>query len=239
MSTTSDSWTAIFELAVALAHEAGEELRQRFGKPRTVVLKGDLDPVTDADHAAETVIRQGIQTRYPDHSIQGEEQGTTVASGAVEWIVDPLDGTVNYAHGFPQFAVSIAVADASGMQVGVVYDPLRDECFTARRGQAAYLNDELIRVSETTELQRSLLATGFPYDRHLKDDNNHREFAAMNLVTQGRAACGCGCPRFGLRRLWPSRWVLGAGSLPVGCGRRCSARGAGWWPAIDLQRCLL
>jgi myo-inositol-1(or 4)-monophosphatase len=245
MSTTSDSWPAIFELAVALAHEAGEELRRRFGQPRTVILKGDLDPVTDADQAAETVIRKGILDRYPDHSIQGEEQGTTRASGALEWIVDPLDGTVNYAHGFPQFAVSIAVADPAGMQVGVVYDPLRDECFTARRGEAAYLNGEPIGVSETTELQRSLLATGFPYDRHLKDDNNHREFAAMNLVTQGVRRAGAAaldlayvaCGR--LDGSWEqdlSPWDVAAGALLVeSAGGRLSTYSGASYDGVGHQ----
>lgn len=245
MSTTVDSWVAIFDLAVALAHAAGEELRRRFGQQRTVVLKGDLDPVTDADHAAETLIRQGIQARYPDHSIQGEEQGRTVASGAVEWIVDPLDGTVNYAHSFPQFAVSIAVADATGMQVGVVYDPLRDECFTARRGQAAHLNGEPIQVSDIDDLHRSLLATGFPYDRHLKDDNNHREFAAINLVTQGVRRAGAAaldlayvaCGR--LDGFWEqdlSPWDVAAGALLVeSAGGRLSTYSGASYDGVGHQ----
>ena len=245
MSTTGDPWVAIFDLAVALAHAAGEELRCRFGQQRTVVLKGDLDPVTDADHAAETIIRQGIQAHYPDHSIQGEEQGTTVASGAVEWLIDPLDGTVNYAHGFPQFAVSIAVADATGMQVGVVYDPLRDECFTARRGQAAHPNGEPIRVSDIDDLHRSLLATGFPYDRHLKDDNNHREFAAINLVTQGVRRAGAAaldlayvaCGR--LDGFWEqdlSPWDVAAGALLVeSAGGRLSTYSGASYDGVGHQ----
>ena len=105
-----------------------------------VTLKDELNPVTDADQAAETLIRQGIQTYFPTHAIQGEEQGETRPEGPLRWIVDPLDGTVNYAHTFPHFAVSIAVADAHGVHVGVVYDPMRDELFTAQRGQPAWLN---------------------------------------------------------------------------------------------------
>jgi myo-inositol-1(or 4)-monophosphatase len=155
-----------------------------------VTLKGDLNPVTEADHASETMIRQGIQAHFPAHAVLGEEQGESMPHGSVRWIVDPLDGTVNYAHGFPHFAVSIGVADAQGVQVGVVYDPLRDELFTARHGQPAYLNGRRLQVSRTTELQRALLATGFPYDRHLKDDNNHREFVAFSLATQGVRRAG-------------------------------------------------
>jgi myo-inositol-1(or 4)-monophosphatase len=176
---------AVFDLAVALARQAGAEIRRRFGQQQTVTLKGDLDLVTEADYAAETIIRQGIQARFPSHAILGEEGGERPAQSAIRWIVDPLDGTVNYAHGFPHFAVSIGVADARGVQVGVVYEPLREELFTARRGQPAFLNDVRLQVSTTTELQRALLATGFPYDRHLKEDNNHREFAALNLACQG------------------------------------------------------
>ena len=108
----------------------------------------------------------------------------------MRWIVDPLDGTVNYAHGFPHFAVSIAIADAQRVQVGVVYDPLRHELFTARYGQPAHLNGVRLQVSVTTELQRALLATGFPYDRHRKADNNHREFIAFNLSSQGVRRAG-------------------------------------------------
>jgi myo-inositol-1(or 4)-monophosphatase len=186
-------WDAVFELAVVLARKAGAELRRRFGQPQTITLKGDLDPVTEADRAAETLIRQGIQERFPHHAIQGEEQGVSVPHGAVRWFVDPLDGTVNYSHGFPHFAVSIGVADAQGVQVGVIYDPLRQELFTTRRGQPALLNGVRQQVSTTTDLQRSLLATGFPYDRHRNDDNNHREFVAFNLVSQGVRRPGVAC----------------------------------------------
>lgn len=183
-------WDIIRDLAIALAQEAGVELQRRFGEQRTIMLKGDLDPVTDADHAAETLIRQGIQRQFPTHTILGEEQGLSAAHGPVRWIIDPLDGTVNYAHGFPHFAVSIAIADAQGVQVGIVYDPTRHELFTAHRGGLAYLNGVRLRVSVTTDLQRSLLATGFPYDRHRKADNNHREFVAFNLSSQGVRRAG-------------------------------------------------
>lgn len=183
-------WDAVFALAVTLAQQAGDVLRQHFGQPHAVTLKGALNPVTEADQASETLIRQGIAASFPDHAVLGEEQGESGANRAVRWIVDPLDGTVNYAHHFPHFAVSIAVADAQGVQVGVVYDPLRDELFTARRGQPASCNGQRLQVSATTDLQRALLATGFPYDRHLKEDNNHREFVALSLVTQGVRRAG-------------------------------------------------
>lgn len=222
-SHTTD-WDRILHLAIALARDAGAELRQRFGRQIQMTLKGDLNPVTDADQAAETLIRQGIQSHYPSHAIQGEEQGETGHEGAIRWIVDPLDGTVNYAHGFPHFAVSIAVADAHGVRVGVVYDPMRDELFTAQRHQPSWCNGVPLAVSETTVLQRALLATGFPYDRHQRDDNNHREFVALNLVTQGVRRPGAAALDLAyvasgrLDGYWEqhlSAWDVAAGSLIV------------------------
>ncbi len=226
MSTSAVTWDAILNLAMTLAQEAGAELRRRLGQQRTITMKGDLDPVTDADHAADAIIRQGIQTHYPTHTIQSEESGVREAQDLLRWIIDPLDGTVNYAHGLPLFSVSIAVADPDGVQVGAIYDPIRGELFAARRGQPARLNGEPIGVSDTTEMQRALLATGFPYDRHLKDDNNHREFTAFNLVTQGvrRGSSAAldlayvACGRFDA--YWEqdlSPWDTAAGTLLVAC----------------------
>lgn len=147
---------------------------------------------------------------------------------AIRWIIDPLDGTVNYAHGVPVYAVRIGVADAHGVQVGVVYDPSRDELFTvwaeAGEGPIARLNGEPMRVSETAELQRALLSTGFPYDRHLKADNNHREYAALNLTCQGVRRGGSAaldlayvaCGRFdGYWEQGLAPWDVAAGSLMV------------------------
>jgi myo-inositol-1(or 4)-monophosphatase len=218
------AWEMILACAITLAQAAGAELCRRFGQRQTVTLKGDLNPVTEADHAAETIIRQGIQAQFPTHAMLGEEQGESAGQGPVRWVIDPLDGTVNYAHGFPHFAVSIGVADASGVQVGVVYDPLRQELFTAQRDQPMLLNGVRQQVSTTTDLQRSLLATGFPYDRHLKEDNNHREFVALNLVSQGIRRAGSAaldlayvaCGRFDAyweQDLGP--WDVAAGALLV------------------------
>ena len=228
MSEPKTEWTAVFELAVTLAQAAGVELRQRFGQQRTVTLKGDLDPVTDADYAAEALIREGIMAAYPSHTILGEEGGLHEQDASIRWIIDPLDGTVNYAHGVPVYAVSIGVADTHGVRVGVVYDPSRDELFTAHAAvgdvQTARLNGEPIQVSGTAELQRSLLATGFPYDRHLKADNNHREYTALNLNSQGVRRGGSAaldlayvaCGRFdGYWEQGVAPWDVAAGSLLV------------------------
>jgi len=226
MSSSEVDWESILRLAVTLACDAGAELRWRFGRQIVVTLKDELNPVTDADQAAETLIRQGIQAHFPTHAIQGEEQGETSPEGPLRWIVDPLDGTANYAHTFPHFAVSIAVADAHGVHVGVVYDPMRDELFTAQRGQPAWLNGRRLAVSHTTGLQQALLATGFPYDRRRNADNNHREFVALNLACQGVRRAGSAALDLAyvasgrLDGYWEQRlgpWDVAAGALLVAC----------------------
>ena len=226
MSSSEVDWESILRLAITLACDAGAELRWRFGRQVVVTLKDELNPVTNADQAAETLIRQGIQAHFPTHAIQGEEQGETRPEGPLRWIVDPLDGTANYAHTFPHFAVSIAVADAHGVHVGVVYDPMRDELFTAQRGQPAWLNGRRLAVSHTTVLQQALLATGFPYDRRRNADNNHREFVALNLACQGVRRAGSAALDLAyvasgrLDGYWEQRlgpWDVAAGALLVAC----------------------
>ncbi len=121
------------------------------------------DLVTEADREAEAAIRAFLLGRHPDHAFLGEEEGAS-GKGRYRWIVDPLDGTVNFAHRFPFFAVSVALEKDGELLLGVVLDVVHDELFTAVRGQGAFLNGTRIRVSETDDLRRSLLATGFPYD---------------------------------------------------------------------------
>src|SRR5262245_45313304 len=225
-SSSGVDWESILHLAIILAHDAGAELRWRFGRQIVVTLKDELNPVTDADQAAETLIRQGIQRHFPTHAIQGEEQGETRPEGPLRWIVDPLDGTANYAHTFPHFAVSIAVADVHGVHVGVLYDPMRDELFTGQRGQPAWLNGRRLAVSHITVLEQALLATGFPYDRRRNADNNHREFVALNLASQGVRRAGSAALDLAyvasgrLDGYWEQRlgpWDVAAGDLLVAC----------------------
>jgi len=153
------------ELAVTAARAAGALLRDRFNAPRTGVdtKTTPTDMVTDADRAAEAVIKEGIRSERPDDSILGEETGEAYGSSGLRWVVDPLDGTTNFLFGIPQWAVSIACEDAEGAFVGVVYDPLRDELFSAVRGTGATLNGSPITVSGATDLSRALIGTGFSY----------------------------------------------------------------------------
>jgi myo-inositol-1(or 4)-monophosphatase len=167
--TTAELPTAAREIAISAAHDAGAVLRDRLKRARTIDFKGTVDLVTDADRASEELIASRIRKAFPDHRLLGEEgaRGANDDGAGVPafgWVVDPLDGTTNYAHGYPHFAISIALEWRGAVLLGVVYDPTRDELFVAERGKGATLNGEPIRVSSTDQLIRSLLATGFPYD---------------------------------------------------------------------------
>lgn len=155
----------LLDLALSAARAAGAVLRDRFRGPiRDVRTKSSAtDIVTEADQASEAVILRGIRSERPNDTILGEEGGLARGSSGLRWVVDPLDGTTNFLFGVPQWAVSIACEDADGAVLGVVYDPLRDEMFVARRGKGATLNDQPVRVTEATDLAKSLIATGFAY----------------------------------------------------------------------------
>ncbi|MGI8996624.1 MAG: inositol monophosphatase family protein [Pyrinomonadaceae bacterium] len=158
----------MLHFAIHTAREAGRILAEKFGRVALEVShKGDIDLVTEADLAAEQLIVERIRSYYPRHAILAEEGGAVVREGGQDehkWIIDPLDGTTNYAHGYPCFCVSIALERAGEIVVGVIYDPLRDELFAAERGAGATLNGRRIRVSNVEDLNRALLCTGFPYD---------------------------------------------------------------------------
>jgi myo-inositol-1(or 4)-monophosphatase len=164
----------------------GAVLRALFGERRTIAYKGGIDLVTDADHASEAALLEFLTRRFPDAAVLAEESGRSGApAGRLRFIVDPLDGTTNYAHGLPHFAVNVGVEDAHGLLAGATYDPMRDELFVAGRGRGATLNGEPIAASERSELARALLCTGFPYDIHQHPEGPLRLFGAY--LTQARA----------------------------------------------------
>ena len=157
---------ALLNVAVMAARRAGAVLTRKLVRLETLKVeqKGYNDFVSDADRAAERAVIDVIHKHYPDHAILAEESGPQGADdSATLWIIDPLDGTTNFLHGFPVFAVSIGVQVAGRLEHGVVYDPLRQELFTASRGAGAQLDDRKIRVSGRTDMQRALIGTGFPY----------------------------------------------------------------------------
>ena len=158
-------WRACLSTARGAAREAGVLLRRHAGRPRRVRHKGDfIDLVTEVDAASERLIARRVHHRFPDHAFVGEEHTHTrraPADAVYRWIVDPIDGTTNFVHGVPTFAVSIGVEERGRLIAGVIYDPMRDEEFTALAGGGAWLNGRRLRVSRVRRLRDALLATGF------------------------------------------------------------------------------
>ncbi len=174
-----DERAAILNFARAISIDAGEILLQGFRSPgMTVSYKGVSNPVTSVDQASEEFLYGKIRNRYPDHGIVAEEGHRADGHGEYLWYVDPLDGTTNFAHGVAHFSVSIGVFSKSESRViaGIVYDPCRRELYSALAGEGAFLNGEGIRVSASDDLSRSLVATGFPYDKNVSDKNNLAQF---------------------------------------------------------------
>jgi len=155
----------MLNIAVRAARAAGDIIVRNMDRLDRikVVTKQNNDFVSNVDHMAEQAIIATLKQSYPDHGILAEESGTQSESSEFQWIIDPLDGTTNYLHGFPQFAVSIALKHKNRLEVGVIYDPVSQELFTAMRGDGAKLNDKKIRVSNQKGLNNALLGTGFPY----------------------------------------------------------------------------
>lgn len=216
--------TAAFEFAAQTAREAGAVLRGYNQRGVTAEYKGEIDLVTEADRASERLILDRIRAVYPDHAILAEESGANHQASRFQWIADPLDGTTNFAHGFPAFSVTLALLVDDAIELGVTYDPLRDELFAARRGQGAWLNGRPIHVSKTPRLDRALLCTGFPYDRRTNPRNNSRQFADFLMQSQavlrvGSAALDLACVACGrLDGYWEFRlspWDYAAGVLLV------------------------
>ncbi len=219
------------------AQEAAEYLMSQFRKTRSVAHKGEIDLVTDADLVAEQLIVSRLSRQFPDHRFLAEEGHGGTTPGGYTWIVDPLDGTTNYAHGLPIFSVSLALEVAGVVEWGVVVCPCQQETFSARRGGGAFLNGIPIRVSGTADLGASLLATGFPYDIRTSPCNNldyFRRFAlrALAIRRMGSAAldlCYVAAGRFdGFWELKLHPWDVAAGYLVVreAGGRVTNFRGA-------------
>jgi myo-inositol-1(or 4)-monophosphatase len=212
------------KLASEAARQAGKVLREGLGKRKRIEYKGEINLVTEIDRRAERVITKLISARYPEHAILAEEGEGKKGRTGYKWIIDPLDGTTNYAHGYPCFCSSIALEQEGEVILGVVYDPLRDELFSAEKAKGAYLNGKRISVSSTGRLIRSLLATGFTYDIK-RDQRNLKHFRNFILSSQairrdGSAAldlCYLGAGRFdGFWEMKLSAWDVAAGALIVG-----------------------
>lgn len=173
------------QIAIRAAYQAGRILHDYFGHLTDITKKGDIDLVTAADLASEKAILEVIHATFPNHAILAEESGSTGMPSEYTWIIDPLDGTTNFVHGLPVFAVSIGLSYQEEMEIGVVFNPLSGELFCATRGHGATLNNRQISVSQANNLQESLLVTGFPYDLHDRSNSLIQRFHGCLLAAQG------------------------------------------------------
>jgi myo-inositol-1(or 4)-monophosphatase len=212
------------KFAVTTAREAGALLRDYYRTGVTVKYKGEIDLVTEADHASEALILSRIRSAYLDCAILSEESGASANSSSAVWIVDPLDGTTNFAHGLPIFAVTLALVVNDVIELGATYNPIYDELYTALRGQGAFLNGERLHVSAASTLDKALLVTGFPYDRRTNPHNNLQQFADFSLRAQGVLRLGSAALDLGaiaaghLDGYWEFKinpWDIAAGCLLV------------------------
>jgi myo-inositol-1(or 4)-monophosphatase len=210
------------EFAEDVARGAGEILRRNHGKQQSIHYKGEINLVTEVDRQSEVYIMERIRSVYPEHGILSEESMEQMSSSPYRWIIDPLDGTTNYAHNYPCFCVSVALERDGELLAGAVFDPLLSESFTASAAGGAFRNGERIAVSPVGDLRRSLLCTGFAYDVRESTDNNlafFKEFvfAGQAIRRDGSAAldlCYLACGRFdGFWELNLSPWDTAAGLL--------------------------
>lgn len=214
----------IKQIATRAAYASGKILNDHFGQRLQITKKGAIDLVTQADVASENTIIATIRDAFPDHAILAEESGMTKESHADMWIIDPLDGTTNFAHGMPAFSISIAFAHCSEILMGIVFNPRNAEFFSAIKGRGAFLNDQPIHVSETVSIADSLLVTGFPYNVREKKDTIIQRLsqcltAAQGIRRLGSAAldlCWVACGRFdGFWEEDLKPWDVAAGTLIV------------------------
>ena len=213
------------DMVQAVARRAGAVLRDGFGRVTHVEHKGATDLVTEYDRRSEELIVAALRDRFPEHAIlaeEGGESGSGATAGGYRWVVDPLDGTTNFAHGFGVFSVSIALTLDNRPILGVVYDPLRDEMYAAETGRGATLNGRPIHVSSQSNLRESLIATGFAYDLEAAPRDNFREFMAFARQAQGVRRAGSaaldaalvGAGRFdGYWEFGIKPWDIAAGAL--------------------------
>lgn len=212
------------DAATTAARLAGAYQRYRFSSPFTIEMKGDKDLVTEVDKESERLIVESLLSSFPEHNILAEEGRYRETGSPFRWIIDPIDGTTNFAHGFPWFCSSIALEDHDGLAVGVIYNPIYDETFTAVRGEGAFLNGCRLQVSASSPLRDTLLGTGFPYDCASDPANNFNNFIAFQKQARGirragAAALDLACVAAGrLDGFWELKlkpWDMAAGVLMV------------------------
>ena len=214
----------ILEIAEVIARQAGAVLMEGYGNVRHIQQKGVIDLVTEFDKRSEEIIISSIQQEFPVHAILAEESGHNKTISEYQWVIDPLDGTTNFAHGIPVFSVTIGLLRNNSPIVGVAYDPLRNEMFSAELGYGVTLNNQPIHVSFRADLGQAVISTGFPYDLRTNPRNNFAQFVQFQLRTRsvrhlGSAALDCAWTAMGrLDGYWEfgvNPWDIGAGALIV------------------------
>ncbi len=240
LRSVSASPSPFLSAALDAARGAGRLLQEELGGTRRIRHKRSvIDLVTEMDQRAERLIVARLLGAFPDHAVLAEESGATDGRSAYRWLIDPLDGTTNYAHGLPVYAVSVALEHAGIVELGVGYDPSRGECFVAERGRGATLNGEPIRVSSVESLDQALLVTGFPYDIRTTAETNLPEYGALSVRAQavrrlGSAVldlCYVACGRLdGYWEFALGPWDMAAGGLIVqeAGGRVTNVHGGPW-----------
>lgn len=176
---------SFLDTALDAVKAAGEILLRSYEKPKNIEFKAEVDLVTEVDRASEKLIIDKILGQYPNHAIVAEETGIRKTPSNYRWIIDPLDGTTNYAHDLPLFSISIALEYQGEIIVGVVYDPVRPELFYAEKGGGAYLNSKPLAVSSVDDLGQALLVTGFPVQKREQAEKNIQVFRAFTMRAQG------------------------------------------------------
>ena len=225
----------ILQKVEGIARQAGAVLMGGFGNVRHIQQKGAIDLVTEFDKLSEDVILSFIQKEFPDHAILSEESGRNQTVSEYQWVIDPLDGTTNFAHGIPFFSVSIGLWKDNSPLVGIVYDPFHDEMFSAEAGQGATLNHQPIHVSSRAELGQAVISTGFPYDLRTNPQNNLDQFAQFLLRTQSvrhLASAALDCTWTAMGRL-DGYWEFGVKPWDVGAGALIVREAGGRVTAVD------
>ena len=216
--------TSELQTAIEAARFVGRGLIDAYGTDHRLTFKDNINLVTEMDTWAETQIKKMLEGEFPDYGFLGEEGNRVTRTHTCQWIVDPLDGTTNYAHGYPLFATSIGLEKDSEIIVGVVFNPVLDELFYAEKGGGAFLNGKPIHVSQTSELGKSLLSSGFPYDAWTNPKNNTDEWKhllqrTISLRCDGAASldlCHVACGRIdGYWETGLEAWDMAAGSIIV------------------------
>lgn len=213
------------DFAVSLAKDCGKIISKSFRKTHSIKYKGPVDIVTEVDIASQHLATSRIKKAFPHHSILAEEENTLISNGTkFKWIIDPLDGTTNYAHGVPIFCFSVALEVDSEIVLGCAYNPVLKELFYALSGQGAYFNGKQVNVSKSDCFEKSLLSTGFPYDKKTNPDNNFDHFRDISISVRGIRRLGsavldlCYTAAGFLDGYWElnlNPWDMASGSLMV------------------------